>query len=232
MDNLDDPSTADITSRMLELCSVIIRNANSAKGRPPTHLVQRAQRAVPPAIRFLTKLQEPDGSWWGRWGCNYVFGTMSAISALAQFAEPNASGGAITEMVRRGVGFLLSVQHPDGGWGESVASYERPPPPKDTGVSLPSSTAWALMGLLTAGVSPTDLAILAGVKWLVREQTVTDESGGASWPERLYTGTGFPRQIYIGYSGYRHYFPMIALGKYVRAVAALKNNDEKPVQKN
>ncbi|ERF75823.1 hypothetical protein EPUS_01653 [Endocarpon pusillum Z07020] len=204
----------------VELCSVIIHNADSAQGRPPTHLVQRAQHAVPPAIRFLTKLQEPDGSWWGRWGVNYVFGTMSAVSALKKFAEPDSSGGAITDMVRRGVGFLLRVQHLDGGWGESVASYELPPPPKDTGVSLPSSTAWALMGLLAAGVSPMDRAIVAGVKWLV------------SWPERLYTGTGFPRKIYIGYSDYRHYFPMIALGQYVRAVAALNNKDEVPVLKN
>ncbi|KAL8826914.1 MAG: hypothetical protein Q9170_007224 [Blastenia crenularia] len=228
LDNLADPSTADITSRMLELCTVITRGANAPFGRPPAHLVRRAQQAIPGAIRFIASKQEADGSWWCRWGVNYVLGTNLAIVALYPYIEPGGIG-PIADMVRQGVTFLLGMQHPDGGWGESVASYDIPPCPKTYGCSLPSSTGWALMGLLGAGVDPTTPSIQRGVNWLVREQTDNDGAGGASWPERQFTGVGFPRVLYLGYGFYRHYFPMLALGKYVRAVAAASKSGEEKI---
>ncbi|KAL9032065.1 MAG: hypothetical protein Q9180_006719 [Flavoplaca navasiana] len=166
MENLTDPSTADITSRVLELCTLIIRNASAPQGRPPANLVRRAQQAIPGAIRFITSKQEADGSWRARWGVNYVLGTYLSISALASYVEEDGRG-PIARIVRQGVLFLNKLQHDDGGWGEIVASYDMPPPPKGHGPSLPST-------------------------WLVREQTDLDGAGGASWPEWHFTGVGFP----------------------------------------
>ena len=133
-------------------------------------------------------------------------------------------------MVRRGVAFITELQHSDGGWGEIVESYDSPPTPKGHGPSIPTSTGWALIGLLGAGVDPM---IQRGVSWLVREQTITDGAGGASWPERQYMGVGFIGKVYLGYAFYPHYFPMLALGMYMRAVtSASKGDDEKSVLLN
>ncbi|KAL8849996.1 MAG: hypothetical protein Q9221_005013 [Calogaya cf. arnoldii] len=264
MDNLVDPSTADITSRMLELCTVIIRHAQSTHGRPPAFIVQRAQQAVPGIIRFLANKQESDGSWWCRWAVNYVrqsvihipldsrvcvrdmilrlphghmylefvktmlekiLGTSLAISALSPYIEHDGRG-PVAKMIQQGVAFIKTLQHSDGGWGETVASYDLPAPPKGQGPSLPSSTGWALMGLLGAGLDPMEPVIQQGVSWLVREQTDLDGSGGASWPERQFTGVGFPGRVYLGYGFYRHYFPMLALGKYMSAPKKAFNGED------
>ncbi|KAI4095927.1 MAG: hypothetical protein LQ344_001308 [Seirophora lacunosa] len=249
-DNLVDPSTADITCRMLELCTVIIRRADSTHGRPPAHLVRRAQQAVPGIIRFITS-------------------TSLAISALAPYVEKGGRG-PVGDMVRQGAAFIIGqcsfvyitvtvfnskgysiasdvpvlskgarnglltrrlspgIQHSDGGWGETIASYDVPAPPKGQGESLPSSTGWALLGLLAAGLDPLEPVIQQGVRWLVDGQTDVDGSGGASWPEWQFTGVGFIGKVYLGYSLYRHYFPMLALGKYMLALTATtKGGDEK-----
>ncbi|KAI9769734.1 MAG: hypothetical protein M1835_006663 [Candelina submexicana] len=219
MDNLCDPSTADITGRVLELCGLVIRGADAATGRSPPDLVYRAQRAAQRAIPYLAAEQEADGSWWGRWGINYVFGTCNAIGGLALFADADGKG-SIAAMVQRGAAFLKRIQHSDGGWGESYATYDIPPAPPGSGASLPSPTAWALLGLLSASVAPDDPAICGGVRWLLREQTKTDSKGGLSWFERPHTGVGFPRKLYIGYKLYEHYFPLMALGQYMTAVKA------------
>ncbi|KAL9015026.1 MAG: hypothetical protein Q9173_000324 [Seirophora scorigena] len=272
MDNLVDPSTADITSRMLELCTVIIRRADSTHGRPPAHLVRRAQQTVPGIIRFITSKQEADGSWWCRWGVNYVLGTSLAISALAPYVEEGGRG-PVADMVRQGAAFIIGqcsvvyitvttfnsnfkgysialdftvipegprnglltrrlspgTQHSDGGWGETVASYDVPAPPKGQGKSLPSSTGWALLGLLAARIDPLEPVIQQGVRWLVDGQTDVDGSGGASWPEWQFTGVGFIGKVYLGYGLYRHYFPMLALGKYMRALTATTKGGDKKV---
>ncbi|KAL6718579.1 hypothetical protein ACLMJK_004671 [Lecanora helva] len=234
LDNLCDPSTVDITARVLEICGLIIRaSEDSAEGnaRPPLYLVDKAYRAAHRAIPFIAAEQERDGSWWGRWGINYVFGTCQAITGLAVFAGKGTKGEdapqvlQISAMIDRGVAFLADMQHEDGGWGELYASYDIPPAPKKSGSSLPSPTSWALMGLLTAGKSPHDPVVQKGVRWLLSNQMNGDGKGGLSWSERPHTGTGFPRKLYIGYKLYQHYFPMMALRKHARALGGAVANE-------
>ncbi|KAL8668559.1 MAG: hypothetical protein Q9168_006810, partial [Polycauliona sp. 1 TL-2023] len=137
MDNLCDPSSADITGRVLQLCGLAIRASevppspttthNRANGRPPPDLVANARCASTRAISYLCRHQEGDGSWWGRWGSNYVFATSIVIEGLALFAESEFDPAAselnnIKIMIHRGAAFLAGVQHPDGGWGESYAT--------------------------------------------------------------------------------------------------------------
>ena len=225
LDNLCDPSTVDVTGRVLELCGSIIRGADAATGRPPPDLVGRARCAAPRAIAYLAAQQEADGSWWGRWGVNYVFGTCNAFGGLALFIEPDRDG-PIASMIARGAVWLAGAQHADGGWGESVATYEVPPAPPGSGPSLPSPTAWALTVLLVAGTPPDVPVVRRGVQWLVREQKDTDGAGGAAWFERQHAGMGFPGKVAIGYTLYRVWFPTIALGHYMSAVAAAKGEDD------
>ena len=220
MDNLCDPSAADITGRCLELCGLVIRAAERVTGSPPPDLVLSARKAVTPAIRFLREQQEEDGSWWGRWGINFVFGTCNAIGGLAQFVGAQDKIEIdIESMIQRGVAFLIKIQHPDGGWGESYATYDEPPAPPGSGHSLPSPTAWAVLALLTARTAIDCPAIERGIHWLLDHHKLTDGKGGKSWPERQLTGTGFPRKLYIGYRLYQHYFPMMALRHYLQARA-------------
>ena len=209
MDNLCDASSADVTGRCLELCGNIIES----RDRSPEGLVIDAQRAATCAVEFLRIRQEGDGSWWGRWGINYVFGTCNAIGGLALFSHADGSG-RIKGMIRRGADFLVAVQHEDGGWGEGYATYDKPPSPPGSGPSMPSPTAWALLGLFAAGVMSDEPVVQRGVQWLSREQTNAGRRTGRSWYEKQHTGTGFPRKLYIGYKMYQHYFPMMALAKY------------------
>ena len=165
----------------------------------------------PPAqrgLRFLYDLQEPDGAWWGRWGVNYIYGLGAALPALAALGQPMTA-----PPVRRAVEWLIRYQLPDGGWGESCDTYADPSL-RGTGPSTPSQTAWALMALLAAGEAEHD-AVARGVRYLVDHQ----RSDG-TWDEDLFTGTGFPADFMINYHLYRHYFPLMALGRYERAGAA------------
>lgn len=221
MDNLCDPSSADVTGRVLELCGLVIRSAESSVAKAPADLISSARRAAHRAILYLTQQQEADGSWWGRWGCNYVFGTCNAIGGLALFADTETNWD-IAAMVQLGASFLLRVQHEDGGWGESYATYDNPPAPPGSGPSLPSPTAWALLGLMAAGVGPEDVTIRRGVHWLIRAQVNADGKSGLSWLERPHTGVGFPRNLYIGYKMYQDYFPMMALARYLEALESIK----------
>lgn len=193
-----DPPTADVTARVLEMVSRC--------GLPFAD--ERCERG----LRFLLREQEPDGAWFGRWGVNYVYGTSGALAALG-IAR---AGDAIDRAVVRGAVWLRSVQNDDGGWGETTASYDDPTQ-RARGPSTASQTAWALIGLLAAAKRhPTiadayRVAIDAGVAFLVR----TQRSDG-SWDEPEFTGTGFPGHFYLNYHYYRLYFPLSALGRYVR----------------
>ena len=189
-----DPPTADVTAHALELLGLL-----GYSGEYPP-----AQRG----LRFLYELQESDGSWWGRWGVNYIYGLGAALPALAALGEPMTSPA-----VRRGVEWLIRHQLPDGGWGESCDSYADPEL-RGAGPSTPSQTAWALMALLAAGEAEHD-AVARGVDYLLRQQ----RSDG-TWDEELFTGTGFPSDFMINYHLYRHYFPLTALGRYEQATAA------------
>lgn len=189
-----DPPTADVTAHALELLGLL-----GYSGEYPP-----ARRG----LRFLYDLQEPDGAWWGRWGVNYIYGLGAALPALAALGEPLTA-----PPVRRAVEWLIRHQLPDGGWGESCDSYADPSL-RGAGPSTPSQTAWALIALLAAGEAEHE-AVARGIGYLIARQ----RSDG-SWDEDHFTGTGFPSDFMINYHLYRHYFPLMALGRYEQVVAA------------
>jgi squalene-hopene/tetraprenyl-beta-curcumene cyclase len=154
------------------------------------------------ALGFLRREQCADGSWFGRWGTKYIYGTGSVLCAL------NAAGVARENpMVARAVAFLLSVQREDGGWGEDEETYGKAPPGRYV-ESTPSQTAWALLGLMAAGETAHP-AVGRGIAFLARTQGEDGE-----WTELPYTAVGFPRVFYLRYHGYRLYFPLLAMARY------------------
>ena len=157
------------------------------------------------ALHFLKKTQCDDGSWYGRWGVNYIYGTWQVLRGLKAM-KYDMSGSWLL----RGVDWISSCQNDDGGWGESCASYDDPSL-KGKGVSTASQTAWALMGLCAAGDLDSPL-IQAGLQYLLRTQ---NEDG--SWSEDEITGTGFPSVFYLKYDMYRNNFPLMALATYLNA---------------
>jgi squalene-hopene/tetraprenyl-beta-curcumene cyclase len=183
-----DPPTADLTARCV--------SALAQLGYPRQH------SALARALEYLRRDQEADGSWFGRWGTNYIYGTWSVLSAL------NTAGENMTQpYVQKAVAWLKSRQQADGGWGESCGSYwaER----KDERVaSTPSQTAWALLGLMAAG-EVASAAVANGVDYLRRAPRQ-----GGKWDEQLYNAVGFPRVFYLRYHGYSAYFPLWALARY------------------
>lgn len=186
-----DPSCPDITARVLESLS----HYGYRVGQPP----------VDRAVRFILARQEEAGGWFGRWGVNYVYGTWQVLVGLA------AAGFDMTAPpVRRAVRWLKDVQNEDGGWGETCRSYDDPTQ-AGIGPSTASQTAWALLGLMSAGETDT-AEVRAGVEYLIGTQSV---DGG--WAEEPFTGTGFPRVFYLKYHLYPVYFPLMALGRFVKA---------------
>lgn len=194
-----DPPTADLTGRVLELLGHW-----RARGEK-----RYADRDVQRAVSFLLRLQEPDGSWWGRWGVNYIYGTYLALVGLRSIA-PFIDFEMTREEIVRAAAWLRGVQNADGGWGETCESYKKPEL-RGKGPSTPSQTAWALLGLMAAGDFESE-AVTRGVAYLL----ATQNSDG-SWPEAEFTGTGFPGHFYINYHQYRNQFPLTALGRYQRS---------------
>jgi squalene-hopene/tetraprenyl-beta-curcumene cyclase len=183
-----DPPTSDVTAR----CMSFLAQAGMAADDP---VMRRA-------LDFLRREQEPDGSWFGRWGTNYIYGTWSVLCAL------NAVGlGPDDPMVRRAVDWLVSVQREDGGWGEDEESYGTAPAGRYK-EGTPSQTAWAVLGLMAAGYAGHP-AVARGIAWLSATQRQDGE-----WSELPYTAVGFPRVFYLRYHGYRLYFPLLALARY------------------
>ncbi len=181
-----DPSTADLTGRILEFFGY-----NGSR---------KDETFMASAIQFLRGAQEPDGSWFGRWNVNYVYGTWQVLVGL------RAAGIDMREhWIRRATGWLRSVQNADGGWGESCRSYGDPAT-KGRGRSTPSQTSWGVLGLLAADVPLEDPVVKRGLEYLFRTQKA---DGG--WDETEHTGTGFPCVFYLVYTMYRHYFPLLAL---------------------
>lgn len=183
-----DPSTPDLTARVLELLG--------CQGYTVAH------PAVRRALGFLKKEQCADGSWFGRWGVNYIYGTWQVLRGLHSVHEDMRS-----DYVEAAARWLRSIQNQDGGWGESCLSYDDPAH-KGRGPSTPSQTAWALMGLFAAGDFSSS-AVRRGVSYLLEKQ---NDAGG--WVEKEWTGTGFPRVFYLKYHLYPLYFPLMALGMY------------------
>ncbi len=190
-----DPNTADLTARVLEMAGRLLKDPSHSSVRTPQ---------IEAGLDYLSQEQDQDGSWFGRWGVNYIYGTSSVLSALAQVA-PDLH----REALQQGIDWLLQCQNTDGGWGETCRSYDNPAL-RGQGASTASQTAWALIGLLDAGEGiglPTE-AIEQGIEYLLSRQK------DGSWEEPEFTGTGFPCHFYLRYHFYRHYFPLFALGRY------------------
>lgn len=228
---MQDPSCADITGRTIE--SLV------------TCGVSHDHPSIVRAVRYLLAKQEPEGCWWGRWGCNYIYGTWQALGGLAHTGAPKDHPAIV-----KAIAWVKSVQNPDGGFGESANSYlDRTLMGK--GPSTASQTAWGLTCLLYA-CEASDPSVRRAVEWLCDHQLcedkpafeasrctgidavdalsselgetdfVSDVAGG--WSEHPFTGTGFPKVFYLRYNLYRHYFPVMALARYARKCGRLAEN--------
>jgi squalene-hopene/tetraprenyl-beta-curcumene cyclase len=197
-----DPPTADVTARCVSMLGQL---GETPAGNP----------AVAQGVEYLLRTQEKDGSWFGRWGMNYIYGTWSVLWAFNAVNRDPRSAEA-----QQAAAWLKSIQNTDGGWGEGGESYAmdyagyRPAP------STPSQTAWALLGLMAAGMVD-DPAITAGIHYLARTQ---GEDG--FWKEERFTATGFPRVFFLRYHGYSKYFPLWAMARYRN----LKEGNPQPVR--
>ena len=184
-----DPTCSDLTARTLELLGYIGFNPNA--------------RSVRDAMQYLIDTQDEDGSWYGRWGVNYIYGTWQVLRGLRAIGQDMTQ-----DWILRGRDWLESCQNNDGGWGETCGTYENPST-KGIGESTASQTAWAIMGICACG----DLdraSIQRGLRYLLSSQ-----NPDGSWDEEQITGTGFPRVFYLKYDMYRQNFPLLALATYV-----------------
>jgi squalene-hopene/tetraprenyl-beta-curcumene cyclase len=195
-----DPPSVDITGRILEMLA--------------SYGYTRRDKRVEKAVQFILREQDSDGSWFGRWGVNYLYGTFLVLRGLQAMEY-----SYLEVPVQQAAEWIRMVQNPDGGWGETCGTYDDANT-KGVGPSTPSQTAWALLGLLAANDTRSD-SVAKGVRWLIERQ---HEDG--SWDELMpgrngesyYTGTGFPRVFYLGYHLYKQYFPLLALTTYRKAL--------------
>ncbi len=185
---MTDPSTPDLAGRVLECLGRLGRRVGDA--------------VVDRAVAYLRQTQQADGSWFGRWGVNYIYGAWQSLTGLSEVGVPPDDPAMIA-----GANWLLAHQQPGGGWGESPDSYEQPQL-RGQGEPTASQTAWAVLGLLAAGLE-WHPATIRGIRYLVR----TQRADGA-WHETQFTGTGFPRVFYLRYHYYPIYFPLMALARW------------------
>ena len=184
-----DPPTVDVAARCVGMLAQLGEPLDSPR--------------MTAAIKYLRDEQEADGSFWGRWGVNYIYGTWSALVAL------NKAGLEPTDpLMIKAVDWLLKIQNTDGGWGESCDSYKLDYKGYEPAPSTSSQTAWAMLALMSAGEADHP-AVARGVKWLQEHQ-----GDDGLWPEEFFTGGGFPRVFYLRYHGYRKFFPLWALARY------------------
>jgi squalene-hopene/tetraprenyl-beta-curcumene cyclase len=185
-----DPPTEDVTARCVSMLAQLGETAQSSK-------------AVAAAIEYLRRTQLAEGSWYGRWGMNYIYGTWSVLCAL------NAAGVSHQDpMMRKAADWMVSIQNGDGGWGEDAVTYRLDYKGMTPAPSTASQTAWALLALMAAG-EVDHPAVARGVRYLLATQT---EKG--VWDEQRFTATGFPRVFYLRYHGYCKFFPLWALARY------------------
>ncbi|MBU6398238.1 MAG: squalene--hopene cyclase, partial [Rhodospirillales bacterium] len=193
-----DPPTEDVTAR----CISFLAQLGHEDDRP----------AIERGISYLRETQKPDGSWFGRWGTNYIYGTWSVLCAL------NAAGVAHDDpMLMKATSWLMARQRKDGGWGEDNESYGDAPAGEFHGhaaQSLPSQSAWAVLGLMAAGLADHE-CVKRGIEYL---QAAQGEDG--SWKEAPYNAVGFPRVFYLKYHGYPRFFPLLALSRYKQLLAS------------
>jgi squalene-hopene/tetraprenyl-beta-curcumene cyclase len=185
-----DPPTEDVTARCV---SMLAQLGKTSQNSP----------AVSAAVDYLGRTQRADGSWYGRWGMNYIYGTWSVLCALNAVGVDRASA-----VMRKAAAWLVSIQNSDGGWGEDGNSYKLDYRSYEPAPSTSSQTAWALLGLMATG-DIHDPAVERGIAYLVRTQ-----GNDGFWDEDRFTATGFPRVFFLRYHGYRKYFPLWALARY------------------
>ncbi len=185
-----DPPTEDVTGRCISMLAQLGETAENSK-------------IVAAGVEYLRRTQHPEGSWYGRWGMNFIYGTWSVLCAL------NAAGVSHQDpMIRKAVDWLVSVQNEDGGWGEDAVSYRLDYRGLERAPTTASQTAWALLALMAAG-EVANPVVARGVECLTATQ---GEKG--TWDEQRYTATGFPRVFYLRYHGYAKFFPLWALARY------------------
>jgi squalene-hopene/tetraprenyl-beta-curcumene cyclase len=185
-----DPPTEDVTARCVSMLAQLGET-------------QKSSKAVAAGVAYLRKTQHPEGSWYGRWGMNFIYGTWSVLCAL------NMAGVDHDDpMIRKAADWLVSIQNEDGGWGEDAVSYRLDYGGWEAAPSTASQTAWALLALMAAGAVDHP-AVARGVEYLIATQ---DKKG--LWDEQRYTATGFPRVFYLRYHGYPKFFPLWALARY------------------
>ncbi|HWV53554.1 MAG TPA: squalene--hopene cyclase [Pseudorhodoplanes sp.] len=185
-----DPPTEDVTARCISMLAQLPQD-------------EQSRQAIARGIEYLRKTQLEDGSWYGRWGLNYIYGTWSCLCALnVAGLDPN------DDMMQRAADWLLSIQNSDGGWGEDGASYKLDYKGFEPAPSTASQTAWALLALMAAG-KVDHPQVQRGVRYLLDNQ-----NGEGLWDEERFTATGFPRVFYLRYHGYRKFFPLWAVARY------------------
>jgi squalene-hopene/tetraprenyl-beta-curcumene cyclase len=185
-----DPPSPDLTARCVSMLAQLGASMDDSA-------------AMRRGVDNLRRTQSADGSWYGRWGINYIYGTWSALCALNAAGLPPEA-----PEIKRGADWLIAIQNADGGWGEDGASYRLDYRGHEPSTSTPSQTAWALLGLMAAGQTQHQ-ATARGIDYLL----ATQQADGL-WSERDYTGTGFPRVFYLRYHGYPKFFPLWALARY------------------
>ena len=185
-----DPPTADVSARCLSLLGQLGYTTTSSE-------------VVKKGLEYLFAVQEADGSWYGRWGMNYIYGTWSALCGLNAVGVDPAHAS-----VRRAVDWLVSIQNADGGWGENGESYKLNYSGYEAFPSTASQTSWAVLGLMAAGQARHP-SVVRGVRYLLANQ-----GADGFWKEDLYTATGFPRVFYLRYHGYSKFFPLWAVSRY------------------
>jgi squalene-hopene/tetraprenyl-beta-curcumene cyclase len=192
-----DPATEDVSARCLML---LARLENS----PNFKSVKKS------CLEYIFRSQEPDGSWYGRWGTNYIYGTWSVLIALAE----EKGVGVEHRAVRRAAAWLKSVQRADGGWGESCDTYFEPSKKGQAERSTSFHTAWAVLGLMSAGEVHSS-SVRRGIDFLLRSQ-----QADGFWSDPEFNAPGFPRVFYLKYHGYGKYFPLLALARYRNLITA------------
>ncbi|CAM6107075.1 unnamed protein product [Calypogeia fissa] len=215
MNHLCDPSTEDVTGRILE-CFGLQFSSPYVK-QISADLLMRMRASASRGIGYFEATQEKNGAWFGRWGSNYLYGTSNVLCSLPFFMDDPR----VRRMVSKALTWLKAVQNSDGGWGETFDSYSSLEH-AGKGPSTAAQTAWGVMALL-AHLPPSDYNIKRGVAYLTAHQTNVGDGPGISWPDSChFTAVGFPGFFWLDYGLYRHYFPMMALGRYVKACRHLQ----------